>query len=219
MNLYDAFIKNMFSLIKGVKVLSTSKLQGVVPDNVLGQVDTIADKFGISSDLRLAHFLSQCSHESGNFKVVKENLNYSVDGLLKIFPRFFDDATAHAYAMQPQKIASKVYAGRMGNGPESSGNGWAYCGRGYIQLTGKANYTLFSSFIGEDCVASPDLIATKYPLASAAYFFNSNKLWSICDLGKDSATVTLVTKRVNGGINGLDDRLRLFNLYSSILGI
>ena len=124
---------------------------------------------------------------------------------------------AESYQRNPQKIASRVYGGRMGNGPESTGDGFKFRGRGYIQLTGKDNYTNFAKFIGEDTVANPDLVATKYPLASAAFFFDSNKLWSICDKGADVATVTAVTKRVNGGTIGLPDRIKHFQEYYHLL--
>jgi putative chitinase len=105
----------------------------------------------------------------------------------------------------------------MGNGPEATHEGFAYRGRGFVELTGKANYELFSKFVGEDCVANPDLVATKYPLASAAFFFNNNHLWTICDEGADVATITAVTKHVNGGVNGLDDRIAHFNKYYALL--
>jgi len=192
-------------------------LKGHVPDAVIAQIPDTAAKFNITNPLRLAHFLAQCGHESGGFKAISENLNYSADGLVKIFGRYFNSATAPSYARNPEKIASKVYADRMGNGSESTGEGFKFRGRGYIQLTGKSNYTGFTKFIGEDCVANPDLVATKYPLASAAYFFDSNKLWAICDKGADVATVTAVTKRVNGGTIGLDDRIKHFNEFYALL--
>lgn len=193
------------------------KLKGHVPDSVLAQIPDTAAKFNITNNLRLAHFLAQCGHESGGFKATQENLNYSADGLKKIFPKYFPGTLSEGYARNPQKIASKVYASRMGNGDEASGEGYKFRGRGYIQLTGKANYQGFTKFIGEDCIANPDLVATKYPLASAAYFFNSNKLWEICDKGADEATVTAVTKRVNGGTIGLADRLKHFKEYYTLL--
>ena len=193
------------------------KLKGHVPDAVIAQIPDTAAKFNITNPLRLAHFLAQCGHESAGFKAVSENLNYSADGLVKIFGKYFNSTTAAGYARNPEKIASKVYASRMGNGDESSKEGFKFRGRGYIQLTGKSNYTGFTKFIGEDCVANPDLVATKYPLASAAFFFDSNKLWSICDKGADDATVTAVTKRVNGGTIGLADRIKHFKEYYSLL--
>ena len=179
--------------------------------------DVVADKFNITTPLRLSHFLAQCGHERGGFKAVQENVNYSADGLKKIFGKYFPGNMADLYARKPEKIASRVYASRMGNGDESTREGFLFRGRGYIQLTGKSNYTNFSKFIGEDCVVNPDLVANKYPLASAAFFFDSNKLWSICDKGSDLETVTAVTKRVNGGTIGLTDRVSEFNKIYAIL--
>ena len=192
-------------------------LKGHVPDAVIAQIPDTAKKFNITNPLRLAHFLAQCGHESGGFKSVSENLNYSADGLKKIFGKYFPGNLNESYAKQPEKIASRVYGSRMGNGDESTGEGFKFRGRGYIQLTGKQNYTNFAKFIGEDTVSNPDLVATKYPLASAAFFFDSNKLWSICDKGSDVATVTAVTKRVNGGTIGLPDRIKHFNEYYNLL--
>jgi len=202
------------SSVGGLKI---DKLRGHIPDSVISQIPDTAAKFNITNNLRLAHFLAQCGHESGGFKAVTENVNYSAAGLKGIFGKYFPGNLAESYARQPQKIASRVYGGRMGNGPESTGDGYKFRGRGYIQLTGKNNYTQFSKFIGEDCVANPDLVATKYPLASAAFFFDSNKLWAICDKGADNATVTAVTKRVNGGTIGLADRIKHFNEYYKLL--
>lgn len=198
--------------------MKTENLNRSLNPAIMGEVFSIVEKFNITNHLRLAHFLSQCAHESGNFKFLTENLNYSADGLLKIFPKYFKDkATADAYARKPEKIASRVYANRMGNGDEASGDGFKFRGRGYIQLTGKDNYKQFSDFIGEDCVANPDLVATKYPLTSAAFFFNKNGLWTICDKGDTPDVVTLVTKRVNGGTHGLEDRLSKFNTFNTLL--
>ena len=197
--------------------LNLEKLKGHIPDAVIAQIPETAAKFNITNNLRLAHFLSQCGHESGGFKAVSENLNYSADGLKKIFGKYFPGNLNESYARQPEKIAARVYASRMGNGDEASKEGFKFRGRGFIQLTGKANYTNFTKFIGEDCISNPDLVATKYPLASAAFFFDSNKLWSICDKGADDATVTAVTKRVNGGILGLQDRIKHFKEYYNLL--
>lgn len=197
--------------------LNLDKLKGHIPDAVLTQIPEIVKKFNCNTNLRLAHFLAQCGHESGGFKAVSENLNYSAKGLLGTFPKYFNSTTASQYERKPELIASKVYGGRMGNGAESTKEGYKFRGRGYIQLTGKSNYTNFSKFIGEDTVGNPDLVANKYPLASAAFFFDSNKLWSICDKGSDDATVTAVTKRVNGGTIGLADRISHFKEYYSYL--
>lgn len=198
--------------------MKTDNLNKTLNPAIMGEVFSIVEKFNITNHLRLSHFLSQCAHESGNFKFLTENLNYSADGLLKIFPKYFKDkATADAYARKPEKIGSRVYANRMGNGDEASGEGFKFRGRGYIQLTGKDNYKQFGAFVGEDLVATPDLVATKYPLTSAAFFFDKNKLWDICDKGDTPEVVTLVTKRVNGGTHGLEDRLSKFNTFNTLL--
>jgi putative chitinase len=193
-------------------------LKGHVPDAVIAQIPDTAAKFGITNSLRLAHFLAQCGHESGGFKAVQENLNYSAKGLTGTFGKYFvNEAAALPYERKPEKIANRVYGSRMGNGAEASGEGWKFRGRGYIQLTGKDNYTRFDKTVDDDILANPDLVATKYPLASAAFFFNSNSLWTICDKGADEATVTSVTKRVNGGTIGLADRIKHFNEYYNLL--
>jgi putative chitinase len=197
--------------------LKLENLKGHIPDAVIAQIPDAAKKFNITNPLRLAHFLAQCGHESAGFKAIQENLNYSADGLKKIFPKYFPGNLAEGYARNPEKIASKVYGSRMGNGDETTKEGFKFRGRGYIQLTGKDNYTKFAKFIGEDTVGNPDLVATKYPLASAAFFFDSNKLWEICDKGADDATVTAVTKRVNGGAIGLADRIKHFKEYFGLL--
>jgi len=198
--------------------MNTDKLKGHIPDTVIAQIPDVAAKFGINTPLRLAHFLAQCGHESGGFKLVNENLNYSADGLKKIFPKYFAQAgLAESYARQPEKIASRVYGGRMGNGDESTKEGYKFRGRGYIQLTGKSNYTEFDKFVNEDILANPDLVATQYPLLSAAWFFHKNGLNAIADKGADDATVTSVTKRVNGGTIGLPDRIKHFKEYYSLL--
>ena len=197
--------------------LNIDKLKGHIPDSVLLQIPDTAKKFNITNNLRLAHFLAQCGHESGGFKAISENLNYSADGLKKIFGKYFPGNLNESYARQPEKIAARVYGGRMGNGDESTKEGYKFRGRGYIQLTGKSNYVNFTKFIGEDCVSNPDLVANKYPLASAAFFFDSNKLWSICDQGSSDEIVTKVTKRVNGGTIGLPDRIKHFKEYYNLL--
>jgi putative chitinase len=194
-----------------------ANLKGHIPDSVIAQIPDTAAKFGITTPLRLAHFLAQCGHESGGFKAVSENLNYSADGLKKIFGKYFPGNLNESYARQPEKIASRVYASRMGNGDENSKEGFKFRGRGYIQLTGKANYTSFDKFVDDDIMANPDLVATKYTLASAAWFFNNNKLWSICDQGATDDVVKKVTQRVNGGQIGILDRIKHFKEYWALL--
>jgi len=194
------------------------KLKGHVPQAVIDAIPDTAARFGITTSLRLAHFLAQCGHESGGFKAVQENLNYGAKGLLGIFKKYFKTiAQATAYERKPEKIANLVYANRMGNGNEASGEGWKFRGRGYIQLTGKENYKAFDATVPEDIIATPDLVATKYALASAAFFFKKNNLWSICDKGSSPEVVTLVTKRVNGGTIGLADRQKHFKEYYNLL--
>jgi putative chitinase len=197
--------------------IDLTKLKGHIPEEVYEQIPEACEKFNITNALRLAHFLGQCAHESGHFRAVSENLNYSESGLKKIFGRYFPGDLASEYARQPEKIASRVYGGRMGNGEESTGEGYKFRGRGYIQLTGKSNYTKFGKFIGEDITSDPDLVASKYAMASAAFFFNKNHLWTICDRGSDDSTVKSLTKRVNGGYNGLEGRIEDFNEYWNLL--
>lgn len=198
--------------------LKLDKLKGHIPDAVIAQIPDTAAKFGINTPLRLAHFLAQCGHESGGFRAVQENLNYSAKGLNGIFRKYFPtEASAAAYARNPAKIAAKVYGGRMGNGAEATGEGYKFRGRGYIQLTGKDNYKAFGSAINEDMTATPDKVATHYPLLSAAWFFSKNGLHKLADEGASDAVVTKITKRVNGGTIGLPDRIKHFKEYYSLL--
>jgi putative chitinase len=191
-----------------------SNLNGIIPVNVIEQLPDTMNRFQINTPLRLAHFLAQCAHESGNFKFTVENLNYSAQALMSVFRKYFPtEALASQYARQPQKIANFVYANRMGNGSPESGEGFGFRGRGYIQLTGKTNYSLFNEFVEEDIIKNPDLVATKYPLLSAGWFWDTNKLNAIADRGASEEVVTAVTRRVNGGTNGLADRIFKFNQF------
>ena len=198
--------------------MNLEKLKGHIPDAVIAQIPAVMEKFQINTPLRLAHFLAQCGHESGGFRLTKENLNYSAKGLMGIFKKYFPtQALADAYARKPEKIANKVYGGRMGNGPEASGDGAKYCGRGYIQLTGKDNYTAFGKSINEDLTVDPTVVAGKYALLSAAWFFSKNGLHKLADGGATDAVVTQITKRVNGGTIGLADRIKHFKEYHALL--
>ena len=198
--------------------LNLEKLKGKVPDNVIAEIPAVAEKFGINTPLRMAHFLAQCGHESGNFKIMRENLNYSAEGLQKIFRKYFPTPELAAkYARQPEKIANKVYGGRMGNGDEASGDGYKFAGKGFIQLTGKDNYTAFDKTVDDDILANPNLVATKYPLLSAGFFWHKNGLNGIADGGSSEEVVTKVTKRVNGGTIGLADRLAHFKEFHHLL--
>jgi putative chitinase len=157
---------------------------------------------------RAAHFFAQTAHESGGFKAFSENLNYGAAGLRGIFRKYFGtEAMAKAYERQPQKIANRVYASRMGNGDERSGDGWRFRGRGALQLTGKSNYQAFADYIDRpDVMTNPDLVAGELCFESALWFFDKNKLWSICDQGINDDAILALTRRINGGTHGLDDR-------------
>ncbi|MEY3811767.1 MAG: hypothetical protein RIT11_884 [Pseudomonadota bacterium] len=204
--------------VASVGGLKLEKLKGHIPDAVIAQIPDTAAKFQINTPLRLAHFLAQCGHESGGFRATQENLNYSAKGLNGIFKKYFPtEAAAKAYERQPAKIASKVYGDRMGNGPESTGEGYKFRGRGYIQLTGKENYTAFGKSINEDILSNPDKVAANYALLSAAWFFNKNGLHKMADEGASDLVVTKITKRVNGGTIGLADRIKHFKEYYQLL--
>lgn len=191
------------------------KLINKLPTNVLNQLPLIVEKFAIDNPLRLAHFLAQCAHESAEFKTVLENLNYGAKGLMGVFPKYFNAEDALLHERKPEEIANIIYANRMGN--TAAGDGWKYRGRGYIQLTGHDNYAAFDSIVDDDILATPDLVATKYPLLSAAWFWNKVNLNPVADLGNTIEVVTKVTKKVNGGTIGLEDRLKHFNEYYNLL--
>ena len=164
---------------------------------------------------RAAHFFAQTAHESGNFKAFSENLNYGAKGLLGIFKKYFPtEAKALEYERKPEKIANLVYASRMGNGDEASGDGWKFRGRGALQLTGKSNYQAFSDYLKKpEIMTNPDLVATEFSFESAIFFFDKNKLWDICDKGVSKDTILALTKRINGGTHGLEDREEKTNKY------
>jgi putative chitinase len=168
---------------------------------------------------RAAHFFAQAAHESGDFKVFKENLNYSAEGLVKVFHKYFADLDhSTPYARNPEKIANKVYASRMGNGPEASGDGWKFRGRGAIQLTGHDNYKAFSDYIKHpEIMTNPDVVATDYAFESALWFFEKKHIWAMCDLGVTDDAILKVTKAVNGGTIGLDDRVAKTKKYAAWL--
>lgn len=171
------------------------------------------DKYEINTPKRQAAFIGQCAHESNNFKTLQENLNYSVEGLMKTWPsRFPEDMIAKQFARNPEKIANKVYAGRMGNSQE--GDGWAFRGRGLIQLTGHDNYAAFAVASGLDCVRKPDLILEPdNACLSAGWFWNKKGLNSLADIGD----IVTITKRINGGTIGLDDRNTKVNKVLALL--
>lgn len=200
-----------------------SKLEGVVPSKVYAQLQGVVNKKNLTTTLRLAHFLAQTAHESAGFLKVRENMNYSdVHRIATIFKKDIDTNHDHAisaseldhakkYVHNPIALANAVYANQNGNGNEASGDGYNYRAAGYIGLTGRSNFKAFSDYVGEDCVANPELVATKYPLESAIWFFDVHDLWGLCDEGATDLVIRGLTHRINGGLNGLEDRTRLFN--------
>lgn len=174
---------------------------------------TLLAQHGITTPLRLAHFFAQLHHESG-LKPISENLNYSASRLQVIFKKYFpNDTLANFYARKPEKIANRVYADRMGNGNEASGDGWKYRGRGFIQITGKNNYAKLSEETGIDYVTNPDLLLTEADSMISALWF-----WSSRNLNKyaDADDVKMVTRLINGGLNGFDHRVKLLDKYKKI---
>ena len=194
-------------------MIDYSKLTKHLPEHVYVQILDVVIKYQINTPRRLAHFLAQCHHESSGFNVVEENLNYSAEGLIRTFKKYFTPEQANEYAHNKVKIASRVYANRMGNGDEESQEGWLYRGRGYIQLTGKDNYAALNDQLPGDILKNPDLVATRYPMLSAAWFWDHNNINDLCD----NETIEDVTRKVNGGLNGIVDRSRLFYDYLDIL--
>lgn len=177
------------------------------------------NKYEINTALRLAHFLAQINHESGDMKRLEENLNYSAKRLLEVFPKYFYNyEIALTYANKPNMIASRVYANRMGNGDEASGDGWRYRGKGIMQLTGKANYVAFDRFLNAngEIVSNPDLVAKnkEYAVLTAFFYWDSRRLNNLIDKdGNQYFVCKEITKRINGGYNGLDDRWQRFKKY------
>jgi len=181
---------------------------GVTADGAFGPgTMKKAMEFYKLTPVRAAHFFAQTAHETGGFKAFAENLNYSADGLKGIFGKYFPGTLAESYARNPEKIANRVYGARMGNGAEATGDGFKFRGRGALQLTGKENYKAFSDYLKKpEIMTNPDLVATTFSFESAMFFFDKNKLWSICDQGVNDASILALTKRINGGTHGLADR-------------
>jgi putative chitinase len=176
----------------------------------------ICPEYEINTPARLAAWLAQCAHESGGFKFLKENLNYKAASLRRVFPKYFqDDATAAAYANKPQMIANRVYANRMGNSDEASGDGWRFCGRGLIQLTGKNNYTFFAGSLDIPLEEASEYLETfEGAVQSACFFWEQNKLNQYADNGD----ILTMTKRINGGTIGLEDRIKHYEHAKHVLG-
>jgi putative chitinase len=204
-----------------MSMIELQKKIGVTADGAFGPgtLKAAASYFKLNKN-RAAHFFAQCAHESGNFKAFSENLNYGAKGLRTTFGKYFQtEGIAKNYERQPQRIANRAYANRMGNGDEASGDGFAYKGRGPLQLTGKNNYRAFGKYIGreQEILDNPDLVATELGFESALWFIDANKLWSICDQGINDAAILALTKRINGGTHGLDDRKLKTKKYASWL--
>jgi len=171
---------------------------------------TLLDSYGLNTELRIDHFLAQIEHES-NLKPISENLNYSAAGLRKTFGKYFETlAIANSYARQNERIANRVYANRMANGNEASGDGWKFRGRGFIQITGKSNYIMLSKETKIDFLNNPDLLLTEAnSMISALWFWNKNKLNELADANN----IVGITRIINGGLNGLAHRKELLNKY------
>jgi len=201
--------------------LSLSQLKQMIPGNPYiehwhSALEIILPDYDINTPKRIAAFIAQCAHESGNFRAIKENLNYRAVTLRKIFPKYFPtDELAAQYAGKPEKIANRVYGGRMGNGPEESGDGWRYCGRGLIQLTGKDNYTRYAQSLEISVEEAGEHLTTfEGCVQSAAWFWEANNLnrWA------DNGDILTLTKRINGGTIGLEDRIKHYNHALHVLG-
>jgi putative chitinase len=214
-------------LLKGKEMsqLTLDQLRQLLPKNPYVEnwhqaLSQLFPDYGIDTPQRMAAFIAQCAHESANFMVLKENLNYRAATLRKIFPKYFpDDAIANDYASRPNKqeaIANKVYANRMGNGDEASGDGFRYCGRGLIQLTGKSNYSWFAASIEITVEEASEYLQTFEGAAqSACWFWETNNLNQWADKGD----ILTLTKKINGGTIGLEDRIKHYNHALHILGV
>jgi putative chitinase len=180
-------------------------------------LNAILPEYGINTPQRVAAFVAQCAHESGGFRMLKENLNYKAVSLRKTFPKYFpDDAIAARYEKKQEMIANRVYANRMGNGDEASGDGWRYCGRGLIQLTGKENYSWFAASLEMPVEDVPEYLGTfEGAVQSACWFWESNNLNQWADKGD----ILTLTKRINGGTIGLEDRIKHYNHALHVLGL
>lgn len=193
--------------------MNYQRIGEITSNQILKQIDAVMSVF-IDERLELAHFLAQCHHESGGFKKVVENMNYSSTRLLQVFPKYFNEGNVQMFASNPQRIANKVYGGRMGN--VNPNDGWDFRGRGYFHLTGRANYELFEKETGLKVVDNPSLVATLYPMESAAWFWRRNKIHELCVDATDK-TIALVTRRIQGGRLGLKERKALTHKYLELI--
>jgi len=202
---------------------------GILIENRLDLVRLVGDKLpkvvlnelpnlrglGGTNPIQWIHFFAQTGHESGGFIYRTENLNYSINGLLKTWPEFFTITNAWIYANKPEQIANRVYANRMGNGDEKSGDGWKFRGRGFIQITGRANYEDLSKWISIDLLKNPNWVSVVAPLWTAYWWFWRNEVWDLC-IDLDENSIRRVTQRINGGLNGLNDRIERTKFWTKI---
>lgn len=195
-------------------IKNNPNFKGYDLDRIVGYMNKFAAEFDINPPARWAQYLAQIAHESGELRYTEENLNYSAEGLLKVFPRYFTAVSAGSYARNPYKIGSRVYANRMGNGAEVTGDGYTYRGRGLIQLTGKDNYTAYKKYCGYDVVADPDLLAKPVgAIRSSMWFWRMNGL----NIPADKGEFVTITKRINGGTNGIEDRRKYLIRAKNVL--
>jgi putative chitinase len=204
-----------------MSLLTREQLAEMIPGNPyvdqwLDALNEILPEYEINTPQRVAAFVAQCAHESGGFRALKENLNYKAESLVKVFPKYFPTLDlAKQYEKQPEKIANKIYGSRMGNGDESTGDGFRYCGRGLIQLTGKENYSWFAASLEMPVEDVPEYLATfEGAVQSACWFWETNNLnqWA------DKDDILTLTKRINGGTIGLEDRKKHYEHAKHILG-
>jgi len=203
--------------------LTKQQLKQLLPKNPYidqwhNALSQLLPDYQINTAQRIAAFIAQCAHESGGFMVLKENLNYRPESLVKLFGKYFDLPTAQRYCAMPNKqeaIANRIYANRMGNGPEESGDGYRYCGRGLIQLTGKSNYQAFADSLEITPDEASEYLRTFEGAAqSACWFWENNNLNQFADKGD----ILMLTKRINGGTIGLEDRIKHYNHALHVLG-
>ena len=196
-----------------LQIIPEMKYTKFSQDDIVKELNILSASL-LNTKLRLAAFIAQTAHESGSYCIAAENLNYSDKGLLATFPKYFNATNVEEYARNPQKIASHVYASRLGNGPEASGEGWNYRGRGFIQITGKDNYTKCGKSIGVDLIANPAYLETiEGAMMSAKWFWEVNNLneWA------DKPDFVTLTKRINGGVNGLMERREFYDKATLVL--
>ena len=211
-------------LVNNTTEFKLDNIKEFLPEAIINQLPLVIKTFKIDTNCKLAHFLAQTSWESNGFKSLEENLNYTAEGLCKTFSDYFHNIEkANQYAHNPKAIANHVYANRLGNGDEASGDGWNYRGRGGIDTTGKYNYQILQKYLKDntvdyldDVVVNPDLVSSKYPLVSAAMFFNQRDIWQLC-VGVSDQAITNVTRKINPALLALNKRTELLTRFYNAL--